>query len=179
MSGVTNIKVKLMDCLWAERPHVAWKASKSLCGPHWGIYMNGGGGMVSLCGVWPQWRLQGGPFGLEGHYCSQPVLGGPSEEPEPDGAESARGMLGLADQELTQPLCHGVGSTSQTGEPCPTGQSSTRAPQAREATSVTTGLGNLPQILLRGRLGEEDRVGRNCEHFLGKDCFKPDKKLLK
>lgn len=86
-----NIKVKLMNCLWAELPHVAWKASKSLCGPHWGTWMNGGGGMVNLCGVWTQWRLQGGPFGLEGYYCSQPVLGGPSEEPEPDGAESAGG----------------------------------------------------------------------------------------
>lgn len=46
-----NIKVKLMNCLWAELPHVAWKASKSLCGPHWGTWMNGGGGMVNLCGV--------------------------------------------------------------------------------------------------------------------------------
>lgn len=39
-------------------------------------------------------------------------------------------------------------------------------------------LAKLPQMLLRGHLGEELRQGQKCEHFLEKDYLKREKRLL-
>lgn len=135
--------------------------------------------MVNLCGCGHNGGFKENPLGWRGNSILSQCQENTQHQQEPSGAESAEGMLCLANQEPPQPPCHNIGSVRQTGAPCLQGRVAQGHRRHQKPPLRPQGLGKLPQTLSRGHLGEEDGVGQNSEHFLEKEGFKLEKRLLK